>query len=335
MIELTQVYDSVLTRSENMRSQSGLVKVATAFMAEPTVTLNMMAEAVHNVRIKKSGAKKQLLRTMSAVLIGLLLNNLLKAIVTAPRDKDEDKTIVEKYAGKFASGMLNDINPLTYIPLVSDIWEVCQGYTVEVPYMQTFTNAYDGVKSLLDDTDNLRAIWSGDWSGVTVDGVADAVNGIAGLFGVPAKNVWRDLRGVVTLLKETAPIKDTTFQSTVDAAWDSLVKSKTTTERVEDYYYAFRGKSALKQRNATKDMEKLWERIYNKALAAGCSKKEAESKANSSVKRSVTSFLKPKYQAAKTQAERNAIVTVARHLYLGGHQLYNGYNFAKNWAAED
>lgn len=335
VIELTQVYDSVLTRSENMRSQSGLVKVATSFMAEPTVTLNMMAEAVHNVRIKKSGAKKQLHRTMSAVLISILLNNLLKAIVTAPRDKDEDKTILEKYAGKFALGVKNDLNPLTYIPLVSDIWEVCQGYTVEVPYMQTFANAYDGVKSLLDDTDNLRALWAGDWSGVSVDGVADAVNGIAGLFGVPAKNVWRDLRGVATLFKETAPIKDTTFQSVVDAAWESLAKSKTTTERVEDYYYAFRGKSAMKQRNATKDMEKLWERIYNKALAAGCSKKEAESKANSSVKRSVTSFLKPKYQAAKTQAERNAIVTVARHLYLGGHQLYNGYDFAKNWAAED
>lgn len=335
VIELTQVYDSVLTRSENMRSQSGLVKVATAFMAEPTVTLNMMAEAVHNVRIKKSGAKKQLLRTMSAVLIGLLLNNLLKAIVTAPRDKDEDKTILEKYAGKFALGVKNDLNPLTYIPLVSDIWEVCQGYTVEVPYMQTFANAYDGVKSLLDDTDNLRALWAGDWSGVSVDGVADAVNGIAGLFGVPAKNVWRDLRGVATLFKEAAPIKDTTFQSVVDAAWESLAKSKTTTERVEDYYYAFRGKSALKQRNATKDMEKLWEKIYNKALAAGCSKKEAKSKANSIVKRSVTDMLKPKYQAAKTQAERNAIVTVARHLYLGGHQLYNGYDFAKNWAAED
>ena len=335
VIELTQVYDSVLTRSENMRSQSGLVKVATSFMAEPTVTLNMMAEAVHNVRIKKSGAKKQLHRTMSAVLISILLNNLLKAIVTAPRDKDEDKTILEKYAGKFALGVKNDLNPLTYIPLVSDIWEVCQGYTVEVPYMQTFANAYDGVKSLLDDTDNLRALWAGDWSGVSVDGVADAVNGIAGLFGVPAKNVWRDLRGVATLFKETAPIKDTTFQSVVDAAWESLAKSKTTTERVEDYYYAFRGKSALKQRNATKDMEKLWERIYNKALAAGCSKKEAESKANSSVKRSVTQALKPKYQAAKTQAERNAIVTVARHLYLGGHQLYNGYDFAKNWAAED
>ena len=335
VIELTQVYDSVLTRSENMRSQSGLVKVATAFMAEPTVTLNMMAEAVHNVRIKKSGAKKQLLRTMSAVLIGLLLNNLLKAIVTAPRDKDEDKTIVEKYAGKFASGMLNDINPLTYIPVVADIWDVLQGYTVEASYMQPIADAYFGVKSLLDDTDQFRALWIGDWSGVTVDGVADAVNGIAGLFGVPAKNVWRDLRGVATLFKETAPIKDTTFQSTVDAAWESLAKSKTTTERVEDYYYAFRGKSALKQRNATKDMEKLWERFYNRAVAEGCSKKEAESKANSSVKRSVTSFLKPKYQAAKTQAERNAIVTVARHLYLGGHQLYNGYDFAKNWAAED
>lgn len=335
VIELTQVYDSVLTRSENMRSQSGLVKVATSFMAEPTVTLNMMAEAVHNVRIKKSGAKKQLHRTMSAVLISILLNNLLKAIVTAPRDKDEDKTILEKYAGKFALGVKNDLNPLTYIPLVSDIWEVCQGYTVEVPYMQTFANAYDGVKSLLDDTDNLRALWAGDWSGVSVDGVADAVNGIAGLFGVPAKNVWRDLRGVATLFKETAPIKDTTFQSVVDAAWESLAKSKTTTERVEDYYYAFRGKSALKQRNATKDMEKLWEKIYNRAVAEGCSKKEAESKANSSVKRSVTQALKPKYQAAKTQAERNAIVTVARHLYLGGHQLYNGYDFAKNWAAED
>ena len=189
VIELTQVYDSVLTRSENMRSQSGLVKVATAFMAEPTVTLNMMAEAVHNVRIKKSGAKKQLLRTMSAVLIGLLLNNLLKAIVTAPRDKDQDKTILEKYAGKFASGMLNDINPLTYIPVVADIWDVLQGYTVEASYMLPIADAYDGVKSLLDDTDQFRALWVGDWSGVAVDGVSDAVNGVAGLFGVPAKRV--------------------------------------------------------------------------------------------------------------------------------------------------
>ena len=228
------------------------------------------------------------------MLIGILLNNLLKAIVTAPRDKDEDKTILEKYAGKFASGMLNDINPLTYIPVVADIWDVLQGYTVEASYMQPIADAYFGVKSLLDDTDQFRALWIGDWSGVSVDGVADAVNGIAGLFGVPAKNVWRDARGVVTLFKETAPIKDTTFQSVVDAAWESLAKSKTTTERVEDYYYAFRGKSALKQRNATKDMEKLWEKIYNKALAAGCSKKEAKSKANSIVKRSVTDVLKPK-----------------------------------------
>lgn len=335
VIELTQVYDSVLTRSENMRSQSGVLKIATSFMAEPTVTLNMVAEAVHNVREKKKDAWGKLFRTMGAVLISILLNNMLKAIVTAPRDKDKDKNILEKYAGKFASGVVQDIEPWNYVPLVKDLSEIWKGYSVEVPYWQTFENAYKGVKGLWDDTDHMRAILNGDTSGVTVDGVADAVNGIAGLFGIPAKNVWRDTRGIVTLFKETAPIKDASFDGVVDAAWEEIKGSKSTSERVEDYFYAYRGKSAIKQRHATKDMEKLWQSKYKSYLAKGYSEKEAKSKANSAVKSSVTQALKPKYQAAKTQAERNRIIEVARHLYLGDRQLYAGYNFTKEWAAEN
>jgi hypothetical protein len=42
VITNTQVYDSVLSRSGMMRSKDTGMKMATAFMAEPTTTVNMM-----------------------------------------------------------------------------------------------------------------------------------------------------------------------------------------------------------------------------------------------------------------------------------------------------
>ncbi|MBQ0037460.1 MAG: hypothetical protein KBS74_02185 [Clostridiales bacterium] len=336
VIELSQVYDSVLTRSENMRSKSGVMKMATSFMAEPTVTLNMVAESVHNLRNRTPGAKKALGRIMGAVLVSILLNNLLKAIVTAPRDKDEDKTYAEKYAKKFAGGIANDINPLTYIPVVSDLVDVFDGYSAEVPYIQPFETAWEGISKLAEDTDGFKDIlYEGDWSGVSVDGVADAVNGIAGLFGIPAKNVWRDARSVVTLFKETAPIRDTTVDSVTDAAWEAIAGSKTTTERVEDYYNAYAGKNTGKQEKAKKDMEKLWQSKYQKAISGGSGKADAEKKANTSMKSSVTSVLGPKYRAAKTQAEKNRLTEMALRIYVGGHQLYNGYDFKRFWGGNE
>jgi hypothetical protein len=63
-------------------------------------------------------------------------------------------------------------------------------------------------------------------------------------------------------------------------------------------------------------------------------KEDAAKKAKSSLKSSITAYLKPLYQAAKTQAEKNRIKSLALRVYVGGQQLYNGYDFERYWGEE-
>lgn len=46
VVDYTQVYDSVLSRSEVMRSQSALAQMVTSFMAEPTTAYNMLLDSI-------------------------------------------------------------------------------------------------------------------------------------------------------------------------------------------------------------------------------------------------------------------------------------------------
>ena len=54
VMRATQVYDSVLVKSSNMRSQNFSMKALTSFMAEPTLTINVLADAYLN-RNEKGG----------------------------------------------------------------------------------------------------------------------------------------------------------------------------------------------------------------------------------------------------------------------------------------
>ncbi|MBO5021139.1 MAG: hypothetical protein J6D52_10790, partial [Clostridia bacterium] len=55
VINYTQVYDSTLSRSQNMRYKSGIAKMLTSFMSEPTVSLNLLMNAA---REAKTGGTK-------------------------------------------------------------------------------------------------------------------------------------------------------------------------------------------------------------------------------------------------------------------------------------
>ena len=181
VITMTQVYDSTLSRSGNMRSKDTGMKMATAFMAEPTTSLNMLENALIQ---GKKGNKRDARKAVGAVVASMILNSILVSFVYAGRDDDEDKTYVEKYIGTLTEELLDSLNPLTLIPFVKDIISIVQGYDVERSDMAVIT---DIIKAWSDLENDNRSVYRK---------VEDFAGSIASLFGLPVKNIMRDVRAM-------------------------------------------------------------------------------------------------------------------------------------------
>lgn len=179
VVELTQVYDSVFSKSEYMRSKDTGAKMSMAFMAEPTTALNMLVDAAAKL---KHGDMKKGGRYIGAFVASVVFNNILKAFVTAARDDDEEKTYIEKYISSVAGGVATDINPLTLLPFVKDVLSIFNGYSIERADMSLVQDLYEAVESLFSDTE------SGS------DKFLNLAGALAAFLGVPVKNVVRDIR---------------------------------------------------------------------------------------------------------------------------------------------
>ena len=198
----TQVYDSVFSRSQLMRNKSFAAKAMTAFMAEPTTSLNMMIIAyIEAGRTQGTWGKVKTFSKPGAAIAGsIILNSVLKAIVMAFRDDDEEESWIESYFEHFAGGIVDGFNPLTYIPLVKDIWSIFQGYDVNRMDMDSFVDLYNAIRS---------------FDGESYEGWANLIGSLANLFGIPAKNLERDIRAVIeTVLGES---ESTTKQGILNA----------------------------------------------------------------------------------------------------------------------
>ena len=185
VITKTQVYDSVLSRSANMRSKDTGMKMATAFMAEPTTSINMITDALLK---GKRGNKKYARKAIGSVIASMLLNSMLVAFVYAGRDDDEDKNYTEKYIESFLGSVLDGLNPATYIPFIKDIMSIVQGYDVERSDMAVISDLWNAVQKL--KSDKVSAYRK----------IEDFAGSIAQIFGLPVKNIMRDVRSVYQTL---------------------------------------------------------------------------------------------------------------------------------------
>jgi hypothetical protein len=198
IIDKTQVYDSVLSRSANMRSKALHMNMLTSFLAEPTTSINMLEDAL------RKGDRQQLKRTVGAVYGSVLLNSLLVSLVYAARDDDEDETYWEKYLGSLAVEMVDGINPITYYPFLRDIWSIGQGFDVERADMSLITDFADAAKKVVQsilkvqqaDADEQQAA-----IGALKDSLWGMTDSIASLTGLPVKNIRRDIEGAMNLIK--------------------------------------------------------------------------------------------------------------------------------------
>ena len=231
VITKTQVYDSVMSRSANMRSKGLFMNMATAFMAEPTTSINMLEQAVREC-FSPDGDKKKAARVAAAVYASMLLNSVLVSFVYAARDDDEEKTFWEKYFSNVCTELVEGLNPLTYYPFIKDIWSVLQGYDVERADMSLISDVVtammQAVKVYSEDTSDMddeeaEAHWKkvSDVSWTLADYTA-------AMLGLPLRNVRRDGLAAWNLFKSIASgneSRESNLEMKLDMAWDAVKDS--------------------------------------------------------------------------------------------------------------
>lgn len=276
-ITQTQVYDSVFSRSGNMRSKSVYMKMLTSFMAEPTTTINMMGSAVQDIRGKnfKTAGKK-----ISSVAAALILNSLLASLVYAARDDDEEKTYLEKYLSSLASELVDGVNPITYYPGFKDVWSIVQGYDVERNDMSLVSDMYNATQKATDSWKKFLETDPEDEEAKKENlgkfGVAslDAAAGLLNMGGIPLKNILRELRGVKNTYETVSTPRASDSYTKGKAIWDGIQEnipaifrgSNGKTERL--YHAIVTGSQAEQERlKTTYSTEQKYENAVVTALA--------------------------------------------------------------------
>ena len=187
VVDRTQVYDSVFSRSGMMRSSDNAMKMATAFMAEPTTSLNMLVDAVYQVK-NGNAPKSYGTRVVGSLVAAAALNAILQSIVTAARDDDDDKTYLEVYLGQLLPNMWSNLNPAGQIPMLKDAISIFMGYDVSRADMNLLIDLRDAVQAMDSDTIS---------TGQKINRLAGALSAFVGL---PYKNVARDVQSVFNVI---------------------------------------------------------------------------------------------------------------------------------------
>ena len=189
VIVKTQVYDSTLSRSGFMRGKDGLMKMATAFLGEPTLSINMLADTLLQAKRGKI-SKGQVVRTFASVYTATVAASIIKSFIYALRDDDEDESYAEKYMQALGGTILDDINPLSMLPILRDVVSIFEGWDVERTDMAVVQDLYNAINSL------------GSEKKTTYRKIEDLAGAVAALVGVPVKNVMRTAREIYNAIDD-------------------------------------------------------------------------------------------------------------------------------------
>lgn len=198
VIRATQVYDSIFAKSPMLKSKSLAVQYLVSFMNEPNTTINMVEKSIRDAT---KGDWKGGLRIAAAVTGSIIFNNVLKGIIYAMRDDDEDETYIEKYLVAVTGGMMDDFNPINYIPIARDVWSKVKGFDVERPDVAIISDAIDAYQAIAKykgkDTEDMTEEEIAELDKKITDASWKLAGSLAAFFGIPVKNIYREIDGVI------------------------------------------------------------------------------------------------------------------------------------------
>ena len=191
IIDRTQVVDSVLHRSQLMRSKNFINKTVTSFMSEPTKAYNMLRSAVRDVQ--KNGWKKagrRLIRVAVTHAATNIATAMAAALIDAIRDDDEEKKWWEKYLSAVGENTLDNLHPLNMLPYARDVYSILQGYSAtrqELSGLTDIVRAGTAWFSYSQGDSKYSVAWL----------IKNSAASISKLTGIPVAAATRDLEALV------------------------------------------------------------------------------------------------------------------------------------------
>lgn len=224
VIYTTQVVDSTMTRSGLMRGTSTFNKMATSFMSEPTVSYNMVMQAVDAVREdmrKGKGMNAHMAIKKNARLIQIVFTTyvatevasaLIESIMDAWRDDDDEPyldKVLEALSG-WDGNLIGNLNPLNKIPYVKDVVSLIEGYDTGRMDTQGLATAWKSIRQLWETF----AVATGlqekptkitNYGNATAYGlIYQTAKGLSQFFGIPVSNALREVQAAWNNLMQSA-----------------------------------------------------------------------------------------------------------------------------------
>ena len=235
VIDFTQVYDSVLSKSQLMRSKSRFVKSVMAFMAEPTLSYNLVLNAFRSNSTISKG------KSIAAFASAVILNTLLQSLVAAWRDKDDEsyweryiKSVTSSLIGTKSTGFIlgSEFNVFNNLPIIKDALSLLQGYDInrsDTEILSEVVTLYDKIKKTAQNAEKLSEQESGKYTGLNrfqeqlFGNIFDAVIMLSNLSPIPLKSVAKEVKGLENAILH-ATRDDMKFKTTSYTAWDAFLE---------------------------------------------------------------------------------------------------------------
>ena len=190
VIDRTQVVDSVLHRTQIMRSSNAANRMATSFMSEPSKIYNMFYRDLWDFAQADKGQRKEagkaIARSAAALIASFAVNAIAQSLPDAWRDKDREDGFKERFSDAWVGNFLDNFYPVSYVPYLKDIESIIQGYDVSRSDMEGITEIVEAGKDLC------KAV-NGESKKTALASGIDASARVLDLLGLPAYNIKRDV----------------------------------------------------------------------------------------------------------------------------------------------
>lgn len=243
VVDKTQVVDSILQRSQFMRSTSSFSKMLSAFKAEPTISYNMLYTAAYDYNNAKPDKKKAMAKQLVRVAVAHIATSILTAgiasIADAFRNDDDEKKWLELYLEAFGGNTLDGINPFSAVPYVGDILSILSGYSAS-------RMDIEGIEELIQSCESWQKVFSGEKKNPDIwKLMMSSAKGISKVSGLPIANTMRTFESLYNFFspdnlgKEAASTEYRKLYNSIaegkyQKQYDKLIKKGYTPQQLEN-----------------------------------------------------------------------------------------------------
>lgn len=240
VVDKTQVVDSLLHRSQFMRSTSSFSKILSAFKAEPTKSYNMLRNALVDYNNADKKAKAKNIARIAAVHIATsILTAGIASIADAFRNDDDEKKWLELYLEAFGGNTLDGINPFSAVPYVGDILSILSGYSAS-------RMDIEGIEELIQSCESWQKVFSGEKKNPDIwKLMMSSAKGISKVSGLPIANTMRTFESLYNFFSpdnlgreasstEYRKLYNSIAEGKYQKQYDKLIKKGYTAQQLEN-----------------------------------------------------------------------------------------------------